>query len=309
MGLKSTNQSYIFNMLNKNNAINNTVKELLRAEDVEPSSIEEQLMIINKRYNEPLKREVLRAYDEGKIRLKYSKEIKLPTAMPFILIKSSGGVVAVISLSTYSYKLEKSGDMSIDPKKLYTLMESAYIALKYTTNNLRYASASNLLTHGSIMYANMVYSAINKKFNIGMDKKKSELVMYFSAKFFMINVLAKNIDAMEIINNTAKKNCKTLSSMVIAEADDEFEINAYKDISVFMEEVSRVCDIHGLNVRNFLSTYMQMYGEGTLLGLELFPYFMMNICSAEHGAFMNNQYMFENIIEKDGPKLYGVFVG
>lgn len=309
MGLKSTNQSYIFNMLNKNNAINNTVKELLRAEDVEPSSIEEQLMIINKRYNEPLKREVLQAYDEGKIRLKYSKEIKLPTAMPFILIKASGGVVAVISLSTYSYKLEKSGDMSIDPKKLYTLMESAYIALKYTTNNLRYASASNLLTHGSIMYANMVYSAINKKFNIGMDKKKSELVMYFSAKFFMINVLAKNIDSMEIINNTAKKNCKTLSSMVIAEADDEFEINAYKDISVFMEEVSRVCDIHGLNVRNFLSTYMQMYGEGTLLGLELFPYFMMNICSAEHGAFMNNQYMFENIIEKDGPKLYGVFVG
>lgn len=309
MGLKSTNQSYIFNMLNKNNVVNNTVKELLRAEDVEPSSIEEQLMIINKRYNEPLKREVLRAYDEGKIRLKYSKEIKLPTAMPFILIKSSGGVVAVISLSTYSYKLEKSGDMSIDPKKLYTLMESAYIALKYTTNNLRYASASNLLTHGSIMYANMVYSAINKKFNIGMDKKKSELVMYFSAKFFMINVLAKNIDAMEIINNTAKKNCKTLSPMVIAEADDEFEINAYKDISVFMEELSRVCEIHGLNVRNFLSTYMQMYGEGTLLGLELFPYFMMNICSAEHGAFMNNQYMFENIIEKDGPKLYGVFVG
>ena len=309
MGLKSTNQSYIFNMLNKNNVINNTVKELLRAEDVEPSSIEEQLMIINKRYNEPLKREVLRAYDEGKIRLKYSKEIKLPTAMPFILIKASGGVVAVISLSNYSYKLEKSGDMSIDPKKLYTLMESAYIALKYATNNLRYASASNLLTHGSIMYANMVYSAINKKFNIGMDKKKSELVMYFSAKFFMINVLAKNIDAMEIINNTAKKNCKTLSPMVIAEADDEFEIDAYKDISVFMEEVSRVCDIHGLNVRNFLSTYMQMYGEGTLLGLELFPYFMMNICSAEHGAFMNNQYMFENIIEKDGPKLYGVFVG
>ena len=98
MGLKSTNQSYIFNMLNKNNAINNTVKELLRAEDVEPSSIEEQLMIINKRYNEPLKREVLQAYKEGKIRLKYSKEIKLPTAMPFILIKSSGGVVAVISL-------------------------------------------------------------------------------------------------------------------------------------------------------------------------------------------------------------------
>lgn len=309
MGLKSTNQSYIFNMLNKNNVVNNTVKELLRAEDVEPSSIEEQLMIINKRYNEPLKREVLRAYDEGKIRLKYSKEIKLPTAMPFILIKASGGVVAVISLSTYSYKLEKSGDMSIDPKKLYTLMESAYIALKYTTNNLRYASASNLLAHGSIMYANMVYNAINKKFNIGMDKKKSELVMYFSAKFFMINVLAKNIDAMEIINNTAKKNCKTLSPMVIAEADDEFEIDAYKDISVFMEELSRVCEIHGLNVRNFLSTYMQMYGEGTLLGLELFPYFMMNICSAEHGAFMNNQYMFENIIEKDGPKLYGVFVG
>lgn len=310
MGLKSTDQSYIFNMLNKNNAINNIIKELLtKAEDVDPSSIEEQLMTINKRYNEPLKREVMKAYDEGRIKLKFSNDIKLPTAMPFILIKSQNNVVAVISLSTYSHKLEKSGDMSIDPKKLYTLMESSYIALKYTTNNLRYASASNLLTFGSIMYANMMYNAINKKFNIGMDKRKSELVLYFSAKFFMINVLAKNIDSMDIINNTAKKNCKTLSITNINEADEEFELNAYKDISLFMEELGRVCEINGLNIRNFLSTYMQMYGEGTILGLELFPYFMMNICSAEHGAFMNNQYMFESIIEKDGPKLYGVFVG
>ena len=308
MALKSTNQSYLFNTLNKDNTINNLVKDLMtKGANVGNSQIEEQLMVINKRYKLALKRRVMNQYESGRILLKFSPDVKLPTAMPFFLINTNNGISAVISLSTYSYQLQSS-DMSIDPKKLYTLLEAAYIAIDYSTNYARYNANTNVNTHGSKIYAGMIFNAINKKFNIGIDKKKSELVLFFSAKFFMINVLGRDLKSLEIINNMAKKLCKTLSNDIIMDKDEEFDLNAYKNINLFIAKLAEVCEITNLNIRNFLETYMQMYGEGTLLGLELFPYFMLNIASAINGAFLNNQYMFETIIEVDGPKLYSAFI-
>ena len=308
MGLKSTNQSYLFNTLNKGNTSNNIVKEVLtNGKDVERSQIEEQLMVINKRFKYPLKRTVMNAYEEGKIRLKFLAEPKLPTAMPFFLIQTPQGIVGVISLSTYSYQLQ-NGDMSIDPKKLYTLLEATYVAMDYTKHYARYNTNTRIMDNGARIYAGMMFNTINKKFNIGIDKKKSELVMFFASKFFMLNVLAKDTNNMDIINNTAKRLCKTIPVNILMERDEEFPLESYRDINVFLEKLSVVCGISGLNTRSFLETYMQMFGEGTLLGIELFPYFMMNIVSALNGAFLNNQYMFESLIEGDGPKLYGAFL-
>lgn len=308
MALKSTNQSYLFNTLNSGDAINKLIKEILTTgADVQPSQIQEQLMTIEKRFKYPLKRAVMEDYKKGKIRLKYSPDKKLPTAMPFFLIQSPQGVVAVISLSTYSYELQNK-DMSIDPKKLYTLMEAAHIAIDYTEHHARYNTNSRVIENGGRIYASMMFNAINKKFNIGIDKRKSEYVLFFGAKFFMLNVLGKELNSLEIINNTAKKLCKTTPVNMVMDIDENMPLESYKDINVFLDTLGKVCGINNLNTRSFLETYMQMYGEGTLLGLELFPYFMMNICSASNAAFLNNQYMFETIIEGDGAKLLGAFL-
>jgi hypothetical protein len=264
-------------------------------------------MTINKRFKYPLKRAVLQDYQNGKIRLKYLPDKKMPSAMPFFLIQSPQGVIAVISLSTYSYQLENK-DMSIDPKKLYTLMEAAHIAIDYTEHHARYNTNSRVIESGSRIYASMMFNTINKKFNVGIDKRKSEYVLFFGAKFFMLNVLGKDLNSLEIINNTAKKLCKTTPVNMVMDIDEQFPLEAYKDINVFLDTLGKVCGINNLNTRSFLETYMQMYGEGTLLGLELFPYFMLNISSASNAAFLNNQYMFETIIEGDGAKLMGAFL-
>ena len=138
MALKSTNQSYLFNMLNSGDAINKLIKEILtNGVEVQQSQIEEQLITINKRFKYPLKRATLKDYENGRIRLKYLPDKKLPTARPFFLIQTPQGIVAVISLSTHSYELQNK-DMSIDPKKLYTLMEAAHIAIDYSEHYNRY---------------------------------------------------------------------------------------------------------------------------------------------------------------------------
>lgn len=307
MALKTTNQSYLFNMLNNNDAINNTIKKLLtEGEDVKPAQLDEQIMTITKRYKNPLKRTVMQEFQNGQIKLKYHPEIKLPTAMPFFLIQTQQGIAAVISLSTHSTKLQ-SGDMTIDPKKLYTLIESAHMAIDYSKNHARFNTNDRFVNSGARIYSTMMFNAMNKKFNIGVDKRKSEFALFFGAKFYMLNVLGKELNSLEIINNTAKRLCRTTPVGMINEIDEYIPLEAYKDINVFLTAVADVLHINNLNTRTFLETYMQMFGEGTLLGLELLPYFVMNIDSAINGAFLNNQYMFETIVEDDGAKLIGSF--
>lgn len=308
MAGKSTSQSYLFSTaLNKNDAMNKLIKELLtKGQDVSQENIEEQLMLINKKIKNTLKTKVMKYYESGRIVLKYSEEAKMPSAMPFFLIQTSTGIIAIISLATFSNKLQ-NGDLTIDYKKLYTLLETAYIGILYNQSAKIFSVNSVVMHKASVMYANMVYGAINRKFNIGIDRRKSDMIMFFASKFFLINVLAKDLNSIEIINNIAKSNCKTITPIELSDIDDDFPLQAYRDINVFIDQLSKTCVIHNLNTRSFLSAYMQMFGESTLLGLELFQYFMFNIVSAINGAFLNNQYMFESIIEKDGPKLYNAF--
>ena len=94
--------------------------------------------------------------------------------------------------------------------------------------------------------------------------------------------------------------------MLIDDEIHDVDIMSYKDINAFVTTLANGnlnLGLEKMNIRGYLEAYMQMYGGPALLALELFPYFVFNIDSAIHGGFINNQYMFEDLIEKDGPAL------
>jgi hypothetical protein len=47
-----------------------------------------------------------------------------------------------------------------------------------------------------------------------------------------------------------------------------------------------------------------MYDASALLALEAFPYFLYNVMSVTNGAYINNQYVLEDIVEHNGAKMY-----
>ncbi|WP_171567728.1 hypothetical protein, partial [Brevibacillus sp. MCWH] len=59
-----------------------------------------------------------------------------------------------------------------------------------------------------------------------------------------------------------------------------------------------------LTVRGYLEKFISMYDASALLALEHFAYFIYNVISVVNGAYINNQYILEDIVEKYGPKLY-----
>lgn len=314
MAAKASNQSYIFNMLNKDNKINNTIKEIIqRGKPVAPQQIEEQLMIINKRFKMPLKNTVMDEYKKGKIKLMTTPEgsVQLPSAMPFFLMKSGSEIVAVVMVDVFGNVLQ-NGDISIDAKKLYVLMEGAYMALEYTNFSNKYNSNGTVTSNGSKIYANMFIKPINRKYNINVDRVKTQKILFLAAKFYLINILGMNTSNEEMINNIAKKAAKVNNPMLIDDAINDVDIMAFKDINAFVTTLATGnlnLGLEKMNIRGYLESFMQMYSGTALLALELFPYLMFNIGSALQGAFLNNQYMFEDLIEKDGPKIYNVMAG
>lgn len=313
MPAKTSDKSYIFNMLNKDSRINNSIKDMIqKGKPVEPAQIEEQLMIINKRFKMPLKNKVLEAYKQGKIKLMLTPEgsTQLPSAMPFFLMKSGGQIIAVVVADIFGNVLQ-TGDLSIDAKKLYVLMESAYMALEYTAYADRYNTNGNIINYGAKIYANMFIKPINRKYNINVDRVKSQKILFMAAKFYLINILGMNITNEEMINNIAKKAAKVNNPLLIDDVVNDVDIMSYRDINSFITMIANSdlnLGLEKMNIRGYLESYMQMYGGSALLALELFPYLMFNISSALQGGFLNNQYMFEDIIEKDGVRMYNVLL-
>jgi hypothetical protein len=59
-----------------------------------------------------------------------------------------------------------------------------------------------------------------------------------------------------------------------------------------------------LAVRTYLENYIHMYESSALLALESFPYFLYNVISVTDGAYINNQYILEDIVDNNGTKIY-----
>lgn len=49
---------------------------------------------------------------------------------------------------------------------------------------------------------------------------------------------------------------------------------------------------------------MDLYDPAALLSLESFQYFIYNIISVTTGAYINNQYVLEDIVGQNGAKIY-----
>ena len=47
-----------------------------------------------------------------------------------------------------------------------------------------------------------------------------------------------------------------------------------------------------------------MFGPASLLALESYQYFIYNINSVTTGAYINNQYILEDIVGQSGSKIY-----
>lgn len=307
-GYKSLEKTFIYQHLNNSNGITKAVVSALKKGTMlSKANMEEAFLIINKNFKFPLKYKVLDAIDNGGIRMVFAPHgDRLPTCMPFFLTKGRDNrVVAVVLIDTYGRIDDETKNVAIDPKKLYCLLESAYLAKVYYHHVSEVYKRTTIIKSGSAIYANMFSRVLNKKYALNVDKIKHHKILFLASKFFLINILG--LPDNDITANYAMKNCLGGNPYILQEVNDAVDTEAYENLSTFIEALTLPVlslGMSDLTVRGYLEQFINMYDASALLALEYFPYFVYNVISVVDGAYINNQYILEDIVDKDGAKIY-----
>lgn len=308
MAFKSLETTYTYQLLNRSNAIGMGVMKALKEGTIlTKANLEEAFMIINKNFKFPLKFKILEEVEKGDIVLVYSPDnVRIPLSMPFFLTKNAHGkIVSVVVVDSYGKMDKETKNVNIDAKKLYCIMEAAHLARVYYYHSHELAKRNVVITNGSSIYSNMFSRVLNKKYALNVDKNKLHKVIFLASKFFLINILGMSDNEMTV--NYAMKNCVGGNPYILKEVNDILEKEDYKDLATFVQALTKPelnIGLGDLTVRGYLEQFINMYDASALFSLEYFPYFMYNVLSVTNGAYINNQYILEDIVEKHGAKLY-----
>jgi hypothetical protein len=184
-------------------------------------------------------------------------------------------------------------------------MEAAYLSRLCYYYSKQISNRNVIITNGSAIYSNMFTRVLNKKYALNVDKSKMHKVLFLSSKFYMINLLGLLDNEMTF--NYALRNCVNGNPYSLKEVNDSISTDDYKDLSTFIKAITKP-EVHlGMNdltVRNYLEAFIHMYDASALLALESFPYFLYNVLSVTNGAYINNQYVLEDIVDTNGAKMY-----
>lgn len=308
MAGKSLEDTFIYKHLNSSDGISKgALSALTQGIPLSKANVEEAFFIINKNFKYPLKLKVMEAVEDGLIKLVYSpSKTRLPTCLPFFLTKdNSGRIVAVVLVDMYGKLNTETSIVNIDAKKLYCIMESALLARAYFTHAQEISKRSIIINSGSSIYSNLFTRVLNKRYALNVDKSKMNKVLFLASKFYMINVLG--LSNNESVMNYAIKNCPNANPFSLKEINDMVADEDYKDLSTFIAKLKDPelgLGFKDLTVRGYLESYITMYDASALLALEHFSYFLYTIMSVVNGAYLNQQYVLEDIVDRHGAKIY-----
>ena len=309
---KSVRNTFLYESMNKSNYTDKIIKlAISKGRKLTGKDLSFEVATIQKYYKFPMKKQVMEAFDEGLLKpIVFPPGIKekIPSSIPFMLYANGAKVGAYVFIDNYKSYNKKDDTYSIDPKKLYCLLESAYMGIIIQKHFNAVSKATYLCSEGSDIFAHLFIRVLNRKYALNIDQRAYAKVLYLAAKYFLINLLGMNDD--EVTNGYALKVSKENSDIMMREVDMKFaEANAYESIYTFIEAIRNNAHLLSqslaeVTTREFIVDYVAMYHSASLFALEHLSYFMYMISSVVTGAYLHNQAVLEEIVGKSGAKLY-----
>lgn len=304
-GEKSLRDTFIFSQMNKDGYVDKKLELFMNPNSAIVATkdmLEEPLMKINKNFKYPAKMAVLEGYRNGALIplvLKKGVNERMPISIPFIINKDK--TKALVFIDNYAQP-NSQGDINIDHKKLYCMLESAYFALMGIPRN-----NSVIINKGSFIWAHIFTKVLNKKFALNTDKNAFNKVIFLASKYFLTNIIG--MKDQNAVFNYALKNCNSATEILMRDIDAEFTPDTFENIATFLSKLANmpfkfVSGFEKITVRDYMSSFVEMYGQSTLYALEMLEYFIFMVSSVVIGAYMNNQTTLEDLIDTDGAKLY-----
>lgn len=293
----SLNDSNMFLQLNKSSSLTTKLKTVMKGGiSLDKSYIEEQYLQIAKTRLSPISEQVMKAYDDGIIRLVYNKNAHLTTAVPFVTLQLEEKMVACIFIADFC-SMNKEGTMlNIEMKKLYTLMESAYIELKYFTNPNLFNRSGRLAKTLATIYSEMGLRILNREFALSLDKDSYDMVNYMLGRFCLSKVFPLN--SPELIHAYAVSCCKSPTNLSMELASDMYERSNIESVEDLVKSIAtNFPKMAKLTFRYYFERWISSFGMGTTLAIDSFPYLYYTIINVILGSFLVNVSGLSEIVK------------
>lgn len=289
--------SYIYSAFNNNKVMSARLIEIMtRGTEVLPSHLEEQLLRIKRTRLSPLMDTVIDAYSNGEIKLISSNIINIPASIPFAVGKNQQGFYTSAFVSRYGKFSKDEKIFSIQPKTLYILMESSYLAKVYYQHPERFARSAGLVKTLGNIYTLMLMRILNKEFALSLDPDLHSQISYFIARFFFDTVI--EVPNREVSHSYASAIAKAGSTMELQGAKEDYELARIKNFDEFINFIRDYSKrLSTLSRKIFIQTFMNTYGTVSVLGLDCLPYFILTVTSSLMGCFLVNDTIMSDILK------------
>ena len=305
--------SYEWNQLNANNALNEKISKVINPEHfVSPDRIPTAMLTLKNKLKSPIMTKLMDAISNGTIVLVYCPNIKIPVYLPFLITKPSAhsfvGYVLLNNLDTSC--TEQGGEIFLNARKLKVSMESCYIGIVAALIGGGAKSRSTaILRSGSKIYANIVAECINRKHSTKLDPVAHNSILYLASRYYVGTIIGcrESMDK-DSMRNYCLYNCKNVEYVEVQKIVELFGESDFDNISTFISKLASIDALKkrlgNLTVSNFIESYINMYDASMLLALENFNYFFYNVMAVNESTYSNNYQVLKNIVGDDGKKLY-----
>lgn len=301
----SMEDSYIFKQNNMSGEITTKMIAYIKsATPINEEYLQEQILQIKKTRISPLADEVLAAFARGEIELLYNKKVKVSGVFPFIVRRDPSfrgniyGVRATIFISNFGMFDKMENNFIIDMKKLYVLMESAYIGLCISTRPETVRRNMGLMRCMCSIYTEMIKRLMNREFSLNLDEDLYAKVSYCISKFFLTKIWESNND--EVNFNVALSCIRLPNISMIKMVDEQYNqanIKDLPDMLLFIKTLSPKLDT--LSVRYIIEYYVKTYHPTAALSIDYLPYLFFVVIDTVIGGYTMNQKMLSDIMKHE----------
>ena len=293
----SLSDSRIFEQLNRSASLSKKVAQAIKDGVVlDKSYIEEQYIQCTKTRISPLAERVLQAFDAGEIKLIYTKAVHIPIAVPFVVVELGGKPTACIFIADFSAVSKDGSALTIEMKKLYALMEGAYVALKYFTRPEKFTRNSAFAKLNAQIYSSMVMRLLNREYALSLEKEIFDGVNFISAYFFLEKILG--ITNKEVATSYATSCCNNPSLLQIQLVKDGYENANVRNVDDLIKFIAtQAPKMENLSFRYFFERWISSFGQSACLSIDSYPYLYFTIINVLLGAFLVNVAGLSEIVK------------
>ena len=287
---------------------------VLSRDEVKAEDIAEPLRVINRRFSFSLKHRTLELYGNKRVVLLGNKEtIKLPQTIPaWTVADNVRGYITYVNFTPYM----PNNIENIDTRKLYGMLQFATVMNETIKYYDKLSYNNTMLKLGAQLYSSLMLKVFDKIAGVSMDQLHKNQLVYFFAKYFMINLLGRKpnetIDAIahNLTSESGIVAKESFESGIAVELKAESQTDLYSHgILDTIKAVTNSKDwLNKVNNRNFVQNYLGLYGATALFGMERIDYFLAMVASYVIDAGIVNDYSLATIFGRDASILYDEFV-